>query len=266
MNATKATVRQTLAIRMQRALWSGRAQRWDELGSVQLEKVVDAVLASCPVSPDAVVLDLGCGSGQVTLPLARGAARVVAVDVSAEAIEMLEERARREGISNVQAVAQPIETLELESESFDLVVSNYAFHHLRDTDKQGALAQAYRWLRPGGRLVVGDMMFGRGVNRRDREIIRSKVRALATRGPAGWWRIIKNAGRFLLRFQEKPLTASAWETITCKAGFTDVTITPVVAEACVMSAFKRTDLPLAEDEHLPGAQAGRDIDVLRSAA
>src|SRR5437763_17130744 len=102
MNATKATVRQTLAIRMQRALCSGRPQRWDELGAVQLEIVVDAVLASCPVSPNAVVLDLGCGSGQVTLPLARGAARVVAVAVSAEAIEMLEERARRDGISNDQ--------------------------------------------------------------------------------------------------------------------------------------------------------------------
>ena len=230
MNATKATVRQTLAIRMQRALWRGRAQRWDELGSVQLEKVVDAVLASCPVSPDAVVLDLGCGSGQVTLSRSRS------------------------------------KRLNSSPRASIWWCRTNAFHHLRDTDKQDALAQAYRWLRPGGRLVVGDMMFGRGVNRRDREIIRSKVRALATRGPAGWWRIIKNAGRFLLRFQEKPLTASAWETITCKAGFTDVTITPVVAEACVMSAFKRTDLPLPEDEHLPGAQAGRDIEVLRSAA
>ncbi len=114
--------------------------------------------------------------------------------------------------------------------------------------------------------MVGDMMFGRGVNRRDREIIRSKVRALAARGPAGWWRIVKNVGRFLLRFQEKPLTASAWETIACKAGFTDVTINPVVAEACVMSAFKPTDLPLAEDEHLLVAQAGPDIEALRSAA
>jgi ubiquinone/menaquinone biosynthesis C-methylase UbiE len=262
MNATKPTFRQGLAIRMQRTLWSGRAQRWDEQGSVQLGKVVDAVLERCPVLAGAVVLDLGCGSGQVTLPIARDAAHVLAVDVSAEAIKMLEERARREGISNIQGLAQPIETLELEPESVDLVVSNYALHHLRDADKEDALARAYRWLRPGGRLVIGDMMFGRGSDRRDREIIKSKIRALAARGPAGWWRIVKNVGRFGLRFQEKPLTAGAWETIARRAGFTDVTISPVVAEACVMSAGKGGDRPLATDDGVVVAYPGTDLEAL----
>jgi SAM-dependent methyltransferase len=266
MNATRTNVRQALAIRMQRMLWRGRAQRWDEQGSVRLAKVVDAVLASSPVSSGAVVLDLGSGSGQVTLPLARRAARVLAVDVSPEAIEMLEERAGREGISNVRGLAQPIETLELEPESLDLVVSNYALHHLRDIDKQGALAHAYSWLRPGGRLVVGDMMFGRGVNRRDREIIRSKIRALAARGPAGWWRIAKNVGRFALRLQEKPLTASAWETIACRAGFADVTISPVVAEACVMSAVKPAERPFTRGDELLVARGAKELEPMRSAA
>jgi ubiquinone/menaquinone biosynthesis C-methylase UbiE len=247
-------------------LWRGRAQRWDQHGSAPLGRVIGAVLLSSPVSRDAAVLDLGCGSGQVTLPLARRAGRALAVDVSAEAIEMLEGRARREGISNIEGLAQPIETLELEPESFDLVVSNYALHHLRDVDKQAALARTYRWLRPGGRLVVGDMMFGRGGNRRDREIIRSKIRALAARGPAGWWRIVKNVGRFGLRVQEKPLTASAWETLAAAAGFTDVTVRPVVAEACVMSAIKPSELPLGGDDELVAAKARRDLELLRSAA
>jgi SAM-dependent methyltransferase len=238
-------LRQTLAITIQRTLWRRRAQRWDEQGSVGLSEVLDAVLANCPVSSDAVVLDLGCGSGQVTLPLARDAARVLAVDVSAEAIEMLEERARRDRLFNIEGLARPIETLELEAGSVDLVVSNYALHHLRDVDKRDVVGRAYHWLRPGGRLVVGDMMFGRGWNRRDREIIGSKVRALAARGPGGWWRILKNVGRFALRFQEKPLSANAWETIAERAGFPDVTITPVVAEACVMSALKVPDHPIA---------------------
>ncbi len=264
MGSTTPNMRQALAIRMQRMLWRGRAQRWDEHGSVRLGKVVEAVLARSPVSPDAAALDLGCGSGQVTLPLARNVGRVLAVDVSAAAIEILEQRARRDGISNIEALAQPIETLQLEPDSLDLVVSNYALHHLRDADKRTALAHAYRWLRPGGRLVVGDMMFGRGANRRDREIIRSKLRALATRGPAGWWRILKNIGRFVLRFQEKPLTATAWETMASNAGFTDVSINPVVAEACVMSADKPRDMPSAEDDRL--VAYGRDLASMRSAA
>lgn len=264
MTVTTPNVRQALAIRTQRRLWRARAQRWNEQGSLRLREVIDAVLARSPVHPDAVVLDLGCGSGQLTLPLARDAARVLAVDVSAEATQMLEERAGREGISNIKTLARPIEKLEFEPESFDLVVSNYALHHLRDIDKQAALAKAYRWLHPGGRLVVGDMMFGRGVNRRDREIIRSKVKALAARGPAGWWRIVKNGVRFALRFQEKPLSASAWENMAAKAGFTDMTITPVVAEASVMSAIKPADLSWAEGDD-PLVAGGRGIWDGRSA-
>jgi ubiquinone/menaquinone biosynthesis C-methylase UbiE len=262
MNAAKPTFRQGLAIRTARTLWSGRAQRWDEQGSVQLRTVVEAVLERCAVSAEAVVVDLGCGSGQVTLPVARNGARVLAVDVSAEAIRMLTERARREGISSIQGLAQPIETLDLEPESVDLVVSNYALHHLRDADKEDALRKTYRWLRPGGRLVVGDMMFGRGSDRRDREIISSKIRALAARGPAGWWRVLKNVGRFALRIQEKPLTAGAWETIAHGAGFTDVTISPVVAEACVMSASKGADITLARDDDVVLAHPGRDLEAL----
>ena len=82
-------------------------------------------------------------------------------------------------------------------------------------------------------------MFGRGGDAQDREIIRSKLFALASRGPAGWWRILKNVWRFVLRVQEKPLTVAAWEGIAHEAGFADVRITRVVAEACVMSARKR---------------------------
>ena len=43
------------------------------------------------------------------------------------------------------------------------------------------------WLRPGGRLVIGDMMFGRGADAQDRAIIASKARSLLRRGPGGWW-------------------------------------------------------------------------------
>ena len=56
-----------------------------------------------------------------------------------------------------------------------------------------------QWLRPGGRLIVADMMFGRGGTSEDRAIIRSKVCALARKGIGGWWRIAKNSYRYLVR-------------------------------------------------------------------
>ena len=96
------------------------------------------------------------------------------------------------------------------------------------------MQRAYGWLRPGGRLVVGDMMFGRGGESRDRAIISSKVALLVRKGPGGWWRIAKNAGRYLLRFQERPVSISAWVEMFERAGFGDVRAVPVVNEAAVV--------------------------------
>jgi ubiquinone/menaquinone biosynthesis C-methylase UbiE len=149
-------------------------------------------------------------------------------------IALLLENAKQEGVSNVEGRAVAIERLGLSEKSVDLVVSNYALHHLRDKDKQVAVNEAFNWLRPGGKLVIGDMMFGRGGDARDREIIGSKLALLVRKGPGGWWRIIKNSGRYLMRFQERPISMSAWATMFDKAGLTDVKAIPVVNEAAVV--------------------------------
>ncbi|HET9074173.1 MAG TPA: class I SAM-dependent methyltransferase [Solirubrobacteraceae bacterium] len=228
------TSRATLAI--SRALWSSRADSWAEQGSQPLSAVVAAVVEEAAPRPGAVVLDMGCGSGQVSFPLARLGAKVLAVDIDAESIALMQRRAAEAGIDTVTGAVHPLETLDLAHHSLDLIVSNYAMHHLRDADKQVVLERARLWLRPGGRLVIGDMMFGRGAAAGDREIIASKVRSLATRGPAGWWRILKNAVRFLLRFQEKPLRPERWSEMISAAGFEHVVTRHVVAEAHVVSA------------------------------
>jgi len=87
------------------------------------------------------------------------------------------------------------------------------------------------WLSPGGQLIVADMMFGRGASSRDREIIRSKVAALAGNGPGGWWRIAKNAVRYLARVQERPVSMDTCTAILVRSGFIDVTARTIVAEA-----------------------------------
>jgi ubiquinone/menaquinone biosynthesis C-methylase UbiE len=192
------------------------------------------VLDEADPSPESFAVDLGCGSGQVTLALAKRCRKVLGVDVSEEMIALLLENAKQEGVSNVEGRAVAIERLGLSEKSVDLVVSNYALHHLLDRDKQVTVNEAFKWLRPGGKLVIGDMMFGRGGDARDREIIGSKLALLVRKGPGGWWRIIKNSGRYLMRFQERPISMSAWATMFDKAGLTDVKAIPVVNEAAVV--------------------------------
>lgn len=228
----------TASTRYQRHLWDKRVGSWEHEGAKGLQQVVEVVLEHAKPQRDAIAVDLGCGTGQVSLPLARVAGEVTAVDVSPGMVERLLERASQQGLDNLVGVVSSIEGLGLPPASVDLIVSNYAFHHLRHDDKRAAVAAAARWLRPGGRLVVGDMMFGRGMTARDRSVIRTKVATLARRGPAGWWRLLKNVGRFTFRLRERPATMEMWAQFFEQAGFKDVSIVPVVSEAAVVAGTK----------------------------
>lgn len=139
--------------------------------------------------------------------------------------EYLRVKAASAGATNLHAATAPATSLPLVDGSADVLVSNYCFHHLDDADKERALAEAVRVLRPGGRLVVGDMMFRIGVaNGRDREVIATKVRAMLRRGPAGVLRLAKNGARLATGRWEQPADARWWELALRSAGFQDVRV------------------------------------------
>ena len=175
----------------------------------------------------------------MTLALAPLVGTVLAVDISPVMTRELTRHAAAAGLGNVQAEVANLRTFRRPACRTDLVVSSYALHHLRDDDKRALTAEAARWLRPGGRLVVADMMFGRGGSQRDREILRDKVTALARRGPGGWWRIAKNLTRYGLGVgHEHPATPHFWEVALRDAGFTDIRFEPVVGEAGIVSGTR----------------------------
>jgi SAM-dependent methyltransferase len=226
------------ATNRQRRIWSRRVTSWDQHGSANLGAVTSAVLGVAAVEPGADVLDLGCGTGQISIPLAIRGANVLGVDVSPAMASVLRADARRRGLSGLATVALPIEELDLPPASVDLVVSSYALHHLRDADKARFVSAAFGWLRPGGRLVIADMMFGRGGSARDRAIIAGKLRVLARKGPGGWWRIAKNSWRYLARVQEQPISMASWTALLEKAGFTAITAFGLVAEAGLVTGTR----------------------------
>ncbi len=227
-----------LGLERQRRVWSKRAVSWDHGSVTGLDRVIDTVIDHARPTPTDVAVDLGCGTGQVTFPLAKLVNRVIAVDISPAMIELLQSNARDKGLGNVDARVAPIEKLHLDPGSVDLVVSNYSLHHLADRDKAVLVEHAATWLRPGGRLVIGDMMFGRGGDARDWNIAASKMSALARRGPGGWWRIAKNLWRYLWRVQERPIAMSRWESILRSQGLVGIVGVPVVAEAAVVAGTK----------------------------
>ncbi len=227
-----------ISIRTQRRKWGGRADTWDRHNDVGMAKVAAKAMEMADVRPDMICVDLGCGGGRLALILARQGAHVVGVDVSDAMIKRMESQAQREGIETVRAMVVPIEHFTTAAGSVDLVITNYALHHLLDADKEKVVSAAFGWLRPGGQLIVADMMLGRGTTARDRQVIAGKLRIMAKKGIPGYWRILKNAGRFLFRVHERPITPEAWIRLFEAAGFANVESVNVVAEAAIVKGVK----------------------------
>jgi SAM-dependent methyltransferase len=95
----------------------------------------------------AAVLELGCGSGDLSIELLRRGANLTAVDVSPRMVELA--RSRAEGLGATFLVA-PAEDTSLPDGAFDLVVGKWVLHHV---DVPAAAAEVHRVLTPGGRAV-----------------------------------------------------------------------------------------------------------------
>jgi ubiquinone/menaquinone biosynthesis C-methylase UbiE len=159
----------------------------------------------------------------LSLSLAAGVRTVWAVDISPAMSDYLQVKAASGGFFNVNEVRASAISLPLVDAAATLVVSNYCYHDLRDEDKQRALSEAFRVLRPGGRIVIGDMMFDvKLADRRSRRLIVRKVRNLLKRGPSGLARVLKNGARLVAGRWEQPATARWWQDALRGAGFEHV--------------------------------------------
>lgn len=113
------------------------------------------------------VLDLGCGRGAVLVAVARRltTGRVTGVDIwstkdqSGNSKDVTLRNASLEGVSDrVQIETGDMRNLPFPDATFDLVVSSLAIHNIRsDADRRRAIAEGYRVIKPGGRMVIADI-------------------------------------------------------------------------------------------------------------
>jgi len=102
------------------------------------------------------VLDLGCGTGTLTVALEAAAPRLSVTGVDGDPEVLDRARAKAGAGSSIEWVQALAGALPFEDASFDRVVSSLLFHHLVPDVKRAALAEARRVLRPGGRMHVAD--------------------------------------------------------------------------------------------------------------
>ncbi|KWI45551.1 SAM-dependent methyltransferase [Burkholderia ubonensis] len=116
-----------------------------------LQALADAVRAT----PDATVLDLGCGAGHASFAVAPHAREVVAYDLAPQMLATVDAAARERGFANIRTCRGPAERLPFDAATFDWVVSRMSAHHWHDVP--AALAEARRVLKPGGRVLMVDI-------------------------------------------------------------------------------------------------------------
>ncbi|MDO4491245.1 MAG: class I SAM-dependent methyltransferase [Lachnospiraceae bacterium] len=115
-----------------------------------------SILEFVNVAPDMKILDLGCGTGYLSFPLAcaNANATVVGLDIVTETLKDNEQRAKEQGITNLSFVSYDGMTFPFEDQTFDLIVSRYALHHFPDIEY--SLKEISRVLKKNGRFFLSD--------------------------------------------------------------------------------------------------------------
>src|SRR6267142_6028498 len=125
-----------------------------------MNRVYDTLVAEADLAAGLRVLEIGCGTGNVTtrVKLAEPGADVVGTDPDPLALARAQRKARvMTGIRFERAYAQELPFADGE---FDRALSSMMLHHLDDDVKAAAAAEIYRVLRPGGTLHIVDVVGG----------------------------------------------------------------------------------------------------------
>lgn len=140
---------------------------FDYNGKTKLAKTIVEGVAEYVTIPDGGVgLDVGCGSGALTVAVAKRNpnAQMVGCDIWSGAYkavftkDLCENNAKAEGVTNARFTEGNAVHLPFDDESFDAVTSNFVYHNIAGKDKQALLLETLRLLKKGGTFAIHDLM------------------------------------------------------------------------------------------------------------
>lgn len=123
------------------------------------EKEAEQITTALGLSANSVVLDIGCGTGGLSVCLAKICKHIYAVDVSKAMINTLNQKIKSKDLPNISTSQSGFLTYQHNGEQPDAIVANITLHHLPDFWKQIALCNLQNILKDGGRLFLADVVF-----------------------------------------------------------------------------------------------------------
>lgn len=135
-------------------------------GSRQMSRqIIEGVSSYVKIPDGGKGLDVGCGSGALTIASARKNpnAQIIGVDrwgkeYASFSKTLCETNAEAEGVANVSFEQGDATKLGFEDETFDAVTSNYVYHNIPSKDRQAILLETLRTLKKGGTFAIHDIM------------------------------------------------------------------------------------------------------------
>lgn len=128
-------------------------------------RIIEGVASYVNLPEDGIGLDVGCGSGALTIACAKRnpQASMMGVDMWSGTYtqfsqKLCEDNAAAEGVTNTIFERGNALHLDFTDETFDLVTSNYVYHNIAGRDKQEILRETLRVLKKGGTFVIHDLM------------------------------------------------------------------------------------------------------------
>ena len=149
---------------LQWSITAYRAFSYD--GKRQLSrKIIEGTAKYITLPEDGTGLDVGCGSGALTIACAKGnpQGRMVGVDrwgkdYAEFSLPLCQKNAKAEGVRNTEFQKADATKLPFADETFDAVTSNYVYHNISGVDKQQLLLETLRTLKKGGTFAIHDLM------------------------------------------------------------------------------------------------------------
>jgi ubiquinone/menaquinone biosynthesis C-methylase UbiE len=203
------------------------------LGKVKRHhKLLDLVVESSGVKDNDKVLDIGCGTGLLSLKFLKKAdCLIYGVDNSPPMLKIFKDKIEKLKLSGeISCTLGDAESLDFPSEKFDIIASTVTLHHVKN--KYPVIKKIYRLLKPGGKFVLGDINVDTTGSPEDPkrllkilDFLKDEfVLALKEGGVKAFSRMYDNGKKHILNDGEYCISFGQWKEICKKAGFKKITI------------------------------------------